>query len=79
MIAHPFGVIGLALNTAGAIGLVVFTANPDANATLTHEQQQSLRSRAQRLIYAMRFWAYRVSFAALAIGSFLQLLDLLRG
>jgi hypothetical protein len=80
MLDHPFAVIGLALNTAGAMGLLMFTANPDAGAVLPQEALPSVRLTMpkERRRYRIQVWAYRLSFAALAIGSFLQLLDLLR-
>lgn len=80
MIDHPFGVIGLALNIAGALGLLMFTANPDRGAVLPHDTMQSLRHTMpkERRRYGIQVLAYRLSFAALAVGSFLQLLDLLR-
>lgn len=77
--AHPFGIAGLILNTASAIGLLKFSANPDANSPLTHEQLQSLRSASPELRrpYLRQLLAYRLSLGALALGFFLQFLDLL--
>ncbi len=77
--AHPFGIAGLIVNTLSAVGLLIFTSKPDAGSPLTHEQLQSVRSPAQRRQYFWKVWGYRGSFAALALGFVLQLLDLLAG
>lgn len=79
MIRHPFGFAGLILNTAGALGLLKYTADPDAGAVLSHDQLQSLRSvnRALRWPYTRKVWAYQACLIALALGFVLQLADLL--
>lgn len=80
MIAHPFGVAGLTLNTLGALGLLKFTANPDAGSELDGDGTlRALRKTMPKLRwwYARLIWAYRLSLAALALGFILQLVDLL--
>jgi len=79
MIAHPFGVFGLALNTISAIGLLKFTADPDAGGPLSHEQLQSLRTTMPELRrpYRRKLLGYRGSIVALGVGFLLQLIDLL--
>lgn len=75
---HPWGIAGLVANTLGAFGLLRFTSNPDANATLTHEHLQSLRlvMPESRRSYRFEINGYRISIGALALGFILQLIDL---
>ena len=78
-LAHPYGVIGLALNTAAAVGLLRFTGKPDARAQFPPDTMAALRlmNPQARRSYAFEMWGYRLSLGALAIGFLLQLLDLL--
>ena len=76
MIAHPYGVAGLVVNTLGAFGLLFFRPNPFAGGGLTAEQIASVVPK----VYAQYQWeirAYRASVVAMAIGFILQLVDLL--
>lgn len=81
MIPHPFGVAGLLLNSAAAVGLLKFTSNPDANAGLPHDTLRSLRTTMPELRrpYQRAVLGWRLSLVALALGFLLQLLDLLSG
>lgn len=76
---HIFGIVGLGLNTAGALGLLRFVPNPDAGSPFPHETMQSLRAAMpeQRSAYARKVLAYRLSVAGLIAGFVLQLIDLL--
>jgi hypothetical protein len=79
-VSHLCGVIGLSLNTLGAVALLRFGGKPDANAPLSPEQMQAVRlmiPKARRS-YAFEIWGYRLSIVALVIGFMLQLIDLLR-
>jgi hypothetical protein len=85
LLTHLAGVIGLTLNTAGAIGLLKFpTPEPDAGGVFPHETMESLRSGmaingmpGPRRAYAAKVFAYCASIWALVLGFFLQLIDLL--
>jgi hypothetical protein len=81
VIPHPFGVIGLAINTAAAIGLLFATRTPYAGSPLTEEQIRSLWPvmPGERRRYALTVWGYRLSIGALIVGFLLQLADLLQG
>lgn len=76
MIAHPFGIAGLIVNTVSAFGLLYFRPNPFANSTLTRDQLFSVaRDHYERYIREMRL--YRASVFGMAVGFVLQLIDLL--
>lgn len=81
LIVHWAGVTGLALNTAGAIGLLRYSSEPDAGSVLSHETLQALRSgpgmEGPRREYQRKVRAYQLSFGALIASFVLQLIDLL--
>jgi hypothetical protein len=81
MIPHPIGILGLTINTVGAIGLLFATRRPYADAPLTEEQIRSLwpSMPGERRRYTLTVWGYRLSIVALIVGFLLQLADLLQG
>ena len=81
LVIHWAAVAGLVLNTAGAVGLLKYTREPDAGSVLPHETLQSLRAgpgmEGPRRQYQRQVRAYQLSFGALIAGFILQLIDLL--
>jgi predicted cobalt transporter CbtA len=75
MIPHIWGIAGI-VNTASAVGLLIFRPNPFAGATLTPEQFASVLPAAYSK-YQREIVYYRVSLVLMAIGFFLQLIDIL--
>jgi hypothetical protein len=76
---HPWGIAGLVMSGLSAIGLLIFSANPLAGSALTYEQMMTVWHNQPELRrdFARKVWGYRLSLVALALGFFLQLIDLL--
>ncbi|MEP7312538.1 MAG: hypothetical protein ABI859_08140 [Pseudomonadota bacterium] len=77
-VAHWLGIVGLVLNTAGALALLRFNGNPFKGSPLTRAQIGSVMHGSPEFRRMDRQISYyRGSIIAIAVGFLLQLADLL--